>query len=262
MSPTPRVALVVPAYNSAEHLPRLFETVRAQRDGFDQIIVCDDASTDDTAAVAERLGAHVVRHATNAGCSAAKNTGLAAVTCDWVHFQDADDLLTPEFVAAARCDLATGSVDAWLPRWRHVDATTGAVLGESALDAAALRDDPVGFHLSHTVNNVGAYRAALVRRAGGFDEDATVLHNEDRAFHLRLARSRRAVRRQRGAGRDHAAARRKHVPEQPGALPSVPCGDHASLPRGGTRPPPIRVRIRAVAGRAGAGDARRACGSP
>src|SRR5262249_19837218 len=118
-----------------------------------------------------------------------KNNGLAAVTCNWVHFQDADDLLAPEFVAAARKELATGSVDAWLPRWRHVDATTGAVLGESALNATAVCEDPVGFHLSHTVNNVGVYRTALVREVGGFDEDASVLHNEDRAFHLRLARA-------------------------------------------------------------------------
>lgn len=189
MTHAPRIALVIPAYNAAQHLARLFDTVRAQHESFDQIIVCDDASTDDTSAVAERLGARVERLARNAGCSAAKNTGLAAVRCDWVHFHDADDLLAPEFVAAARSDLALGTIDAWLPRWRHIDATTGAVLGDSALDAAKLRDDPIGFHLRHTVNNVGVYRVALVRRAGGFDEDAAVLHNEDRAFHLKLARA-------------------------------------------------------------------------
>ncbi|MGH8442677.1 MAG: glycosyltransferase family 2 protein [Nevskiaceae bacterium] len=97
-----RLALVIPAYNAERFLPALFEDLRRQSAAFDQVVVCDDASTDATADVARRLGAEVVRNQRNAGCSQAKNRALEAVRCAWVHFHDADDLLAEGFVARAR----------------------------------------------------------------------------------------------------------------------------------------------------------------
>jgi hypothetical protein len=188
MSARPSLAIAIPAWNATRFLPELFECLRAQIEPFDQIVVCDDASTDDTAALAQRLGAVVVRHTTNRGCSAAKNTALEAVRCDWVHFHDADDLIDRRFAAAARAAVGP-SVDAWIPGWRHVDGVTGAPLGDGVPDAEALGRDPVAVNLRATVNNVGVYRTERVRACGGFRAEPAQLHNEDRAFHLALAES-------------------------------------------------------------------------
>lgn len=183
-----RIALVIPAYNAERFLPQLFEDLRRQGASFDQVVVCDDASTDATAAVARQFGAEVVRHDRNAGCSQAKNHALDAVRCSWVHFHDADDLFAQGFVERARARIGAGgeSFDALLFDVEQRDAASGAVIARSSLPRE-LEADPLRYLVANTVNNCGVYRTEQVRRLGGFDTDPAVLYNEDRAFHLRLA---------------------------------------------------------------------------
>ena len=72
---TGRIAAVVPAYNEAGAIVRVVEEIRA----FDRaigVVVVDDASTDDTAAVAEALGATVLRLPFNVGIGGAVQTGF------------------------------------------------------------------------------------------------------------------------------------------------------------------------------------------
>jgi glycosyltransferase involved in cell wall biosynthesis len=76
---TPRaVAVVVPAKDEAE---RVGATVRAAAgiEGVDLVVVVDDGSSDDTAAVARDAGAEIVRHERNRGKGAAMQTGAAYV---------------------------------------------------------------------------------------------------------------------------------------------------------------------------------------
>ena len=181
------LALCVPAYNAAKHLPRLFDSVRRQTTPFDEIWVYDDASTDNTAAIAEQFGARVIRGQVNQGCSAGKNALLARVDTAWVHFHDADDTLAPEFVARAKARIAGGEFDVLLFDYEQIDAETGARMSRSDFGATDLLHDPVRYMLANTVNNGGVYAVPLLRQTGGFDLDPAVRYNEDRAFHLRLA---------------------------------------------------------------------------
>ncbi len=96
-----RLALLIPAYNAADHLPRLFQSVDRQTEPFDEVWVYDDCSTDDTAAIAEGYGARVVRGDVNRGCTHGKSILVERTNCEWVHFHDADDLLLPNFVTCA-----------------------------------------------------------------------------------------------------------------------------------------------------------------
>src|SRR5205085_8190870 len=59
-------------------------------DGEIELIVVDDGSADETSAVAERHGAHVVRHETSRGLSASRNDGVRASHADIVGFLDDD----------------------------------------------------------------------------------------------------------------------------------------------------------------------------
>src|SRR6476659_9336329 len=88
-----RLALCVPAFNAAGHLPRLLESVRAQTGSFDEILIYDDASTDETADIARGFGAHVIRSDQNTGASVAKNQLAERASAAWSHFPDADDEL-------------------------------------------------------------------------------------------------------------------------------------------------------------------------
>jgi glycosyl transferase family 2 len=76
--PAPTVAAVIPAKDEAD---RIAATVRAVRGipGVDLVVVVDDGSTDDTAAIAREAGAEVVRHARNRGKAAAMTTGAGYV---------------------------------------------------------------------------------------------------------------------------------------------------------------------------------------
>ena len=73
------VAVILPAFNEAA---RIAATVRAAQGlpGVAVVIVVDDGSADDTAGVAESVGATVLRHGQNRGKAAAMETGAAFVT--------------------------------------------------------------------------------------------------------------------------------------------------------------------------------------
>jgi glycosyltransferase involved in cell wall biosynthesis len=89
------ISVVIPAYNAAPFLPRCLASVFDQTLQPQEVIVVDDGSTDDTAVLAERLGAKVIRRS-NGGLSAARNTGIEGATGEWIALLDADDLWSPE----------------------------------------------------------------------------------------------------------------------------------------------------------------------
>ncbi|MBO0821461.1 MAG: glycosyltransferase family 2 protein, partial [Nocardiopsaceae bacterium] len=94
---TPQAAVVIPARDEAD---RVGATVAAAAalPAVSEVIVVDDGSRDDTAAVARKAGASVLRHARNRGKAAAMETGAEAVrlldqrdgTCRLLLFLDAD----------------------------------------------------------------------------------------------------------------------------------------------------------------------------
>lgn len=94
MSGAPNVTAIIPAYNRAHCIGRAVESVLSQTRPLSEIVVVDDASTDDLARALEPFGERVrlIRHETNRGPSAARNTGLDAATGDLVAFLDSDDL--------------------------------------------------------------------------------------------------------------------------------------------------------------------------
>ena len=185
---TATLALLIPAYNAADHLPRLLASAAAQTEPFDEIWVYDDASTDDTAALAERLGARVVRGTVNKGCSAGKNALAAHTSADWLHFHDADDELMPNFVALARRWMAEGRSDVVLFSYEWRDETTGQLLSVRRFDPEDVARDARSYAIREQINPFcGLYRRSAFLAAGGYDEDPQVLFNEDAAMHVQLA---------------------------------------------------------------------------
>ena len=112
----PVVSVIVPAHDAAATLGRTLAALTAQRfDGGFEIVVVDDASSDATAAVAERAGAHVVRQARRAGPAAARNAGVAVARGELLAFTDADCEPAPSWLATGvaglgDADLVTGPI--------------------------------------------------------------------------------------------------------------------------------------------------------
>jgi glycosyltransferase involved in cell wall biosynthesis len=162
-----RFAAVVPAYNAAAALPALLADLKKQI-AADSIVVVDDGSIDDTAAVAEREGVRVLRHPVNRGKGSAVRTGFAYLLTlpdvEAVFMLDADGqhdpAEIPRFVEAYReqaADLIIGSRMAEhssMPRLRR--ATNRLTSGITGLLAGCRIDDSQsGYRL---------IRASLLRR--------------------------------------------------------------------------------------------------
>jgi glycosyltransferase involved in cell wall biosynthesis len=105
MSSTPDLSVVICSLNGAPGVDRCLAALSRQTlDGWIEAIVVDDGSTDDTSGVAHRHGARVVRHQTNKGLSAARNSGVLAASSEIVAFLDDDCEPRPDW---ARCILAS-----------------------------------------------------------------------------------------------------------------------------------------------------------
>ena len=120
---TPRVSVIIAAWNAACFLPRAVASVLAQRGaGALEIVIVDDCSTDTTATVAAELAARhpeitLLRTAENSGPARSRNLGIAAARGDWVAVLDADDAYAPDRLArlTAVADAETLDVVADLP---------------------------------------------------------------------------------------------------------------------------------------------------
>ncbi len=132
-----KISLIIPAYNEALYLPRLLKTVDEARarfvDGPDavEVIVADNASTDDTSAIAASCGC-IVTHIPQRRISLARNGGAKAARGEILCFVDADTLIHPDTfnaVAAAleRNDIVGGASGVRLQRWSLGIALTYAM---------------------------------------------------------------------------------------------------------------------------------------
>ncbi len=90
-------SVVIPAYNAARSIGAVLEALRGQERPPREIVVVDDGSTDETAAVAERLGASVVRTDGRRFAGGARNRGWDVATGDVVVFLDADSVPDPDW---------------------------------------------------------------------------------------------------------------------------------------------------------------------
>src|SRR5882724_7513102 len=95
------VSTIIPVYNRAAMLREAVSSVVAQTYRPIEIIIVDDGSTDDTARVADDLGAaHAeeirVIHQRNTGPGLAREAGRLAARGEFIQYLDSDDLLLPE----------------------------------------------------------------------------------------------------------------------------------------------------------------------
>jgi glycosyltransferase involved in cell wall biosynthesis len=84
------LSVVICSLNGAAGVDRCLTALAEQKDVDLQVIVVDDGSTDETSEVARGHGVTVLRHETNRGASAARNTGTRAATAPVVAFLDDD----------------------------------------------------------------------------------------------------------------------------------------------------------------------------
>ncbi len=193
------VSVVIPCYNAARWVADTLECLLAARGGPPEIIAVDDGSTDGTWDVLQR---HVprgilARRQANRGASAARNEGLRHATREYVQFLDADDLLSPDKLAA-QVEL--------LSRPEHQGCVATCRWGRFSDDPAQARfvDDevfrdfaPLDFLRLTTATNrmmhPGAWLVprAVIDRAGAWDESLSL--NDDGEYFARVVLASRGI---------------------------------------------------------------------
>lgn len=162
----PLVSVVIPTYNRASLLRRALQSVFTQTFTSLEIICVDDASSDNTEEVVKACAdprLRYIRHATNRGGSAARNTGIRAATGDYIAFLDDDDEWLPEKIERQLKVLET--YDAVLCSAKVTSAQPSEIAGVRAVVLDDFRTSP------YAVGGTGVLMAkAKVLRETLFDE--------------------------------------------------------------------------------------------
>ena len=113
----PLVSVVIPYYNGAAFITRALGSVIRQSYGTPEIVVVDDGSEEDPSRLLRPFldsgRVRLLRHASNRGIAAARNTGVRASRSEFVAFLDQDDTWLPcmlelQLAEAARADRDVG----------------------------------------------------------------------------------------------------------------------------------------------------------
>lgn len=134
--PSPRVSVVIPAFNSSKTIRPALESCLAQTALPFEIIVVDDASSDGAADVVESfLRDHaspsgvryrIIRHGKNEGPSKSRNDGWDCAEGDWIAFLDADDMWHP---SKLKISLDVASMNAGVAMVAHAFEVTQSQAG-------------------------------------------------------------------------------------------------------------------------------------
>lgn len=184
----PRIAVIVPAYNAAQTLRPCLEAVASQSKSPDEIIVVDDGSDDDTAALAESIpGVRCIRQP-NAGPAAARNRGQREARADIILFTDADCIPAEDWVERS----ASGFTEP------DVGAVAGSygVINKGARLARCIHAEILFRHrrlMPAYPRSFGSYNVAIQSRVfdqvGGFEETYRHASGEDNDLSYKIRRA-------------------------------------------------------------------------
>lgn len=182
------ISVVIPAHNEAASIRATVRRVLEQADGV-EVIVVDDASTDDTSSEARAAGARVLRLEEGGNPAAARNRGAEASAGDPIVFLDAD------------CVPDGGWLDAILAAHERGAAVVGGSLDlPPGLSPTARCDYYCGWYLVHSGRPAGyvphhpppnlSVRRDLFLASSRFTEEQPFSYtNEERAWQAELQRA-------------------------------------------------------------------------
>jgi glycosyltransferase involved in cell wall biosynthesis len=187
--PQPLVTIVIPVYNRLQYLEQAIRSALGQTHAAVEVIVVDDGSPLDPAAVTSRFGDRVALiRKPNGGVASARNTGVARAAGEFVLFLDDDDELEPAAVERLLRAIAEHPGSAWAAgRFHYIDADGRRTPGRESLHFES--GDIYGRMIHECLISCPStvlVRTEVVRTLGLFN--ASMRLSEDYDLWLRIAR--------------------------------------------------------------------------
>ena len=204
MKYTPKISIVIPAYNASNYLAEAIDSALAQTYPNVEIIVVNDGSRDDgaTRAVAESYGDKIrYFEKENGGSSSALNTGIAHMTGEWFSWLSHDDLYVSQklekqvaYMASLGLDPAELSKHIFFAASELIDAGGKTIRACQRKAACKLASTVEAFpHNGYLIAEPTVYNfhgcSCLIHKdalasVGGFDEKLRLLNDLDLWFRL------------------------------------------------------------------------------
>jgi GT2 family glycosyltransferase len=191
------ISAIVPVWNGCELLMRLLDSLDAQTQKADELVVVDNGSTDGAPEAARRRAARVIAMGRNAGFAAAVNRGIEESRGDWLAVLNSDVTLAPDYLAKLLHAAEAGG--AWFATGKilvagtndRIDGTFDAVCrGGTSWRVGSGRADGAGFSAAREIGSP-PFTAVLLRteifRRAGLLENSFESYLEDVDFGLRCA---------------------------------------------------------------------------
>jgi glycosyltransferase involved in cell wall biosynthesis len=175
------VSVIIPTFNRAQKVVRAVKSVLSQSYPDLEVIVVDDASTDDTASSMTQFGKRIAYmvHSLNQGVSAARNTGIRKSKGPLIAFLDSDDYWMPE-KAAVQVDFfeqhpqakVCQTEEIWIRKGRRVNPQKKHVKPSGDIFEPSLKRCLVS-------PSAVMLKRSLFEEVGAFDEDLPACEDYD-----------------------------------------------------------------------------------
>lgn len=176
------ISVVSAYYNDLYCIEDCIKSVRASASNVAfpvEHIICDDASS--IVLPREILPKDVVllRHGTNLGPAAARNTAIRAAKHPWILNLDSDDMIDPEYISACAPYLNTYDIVYTDTHW----------FGSIERDFMQWDLSHPSRLINHPLSSCLLFKKELWEEIGGYNESSDLIGHEDWAFTLALAKS-------------------------------------------------------------------------
>jgi glycosyltransferase involved in cell wall biosynthesis len=178
-----KLAVIIPARNSAATLPRCLTALLAQISDDDEVIVVDDFSTDNTGEVAARFNVKVTRLSRHMGISAARNRGVELTQAAVLFFYDSDVVLAPGALARAKAAMMRPEVGALIGSYDD-DPDAPTTVSRFKNLAHHHFHQRSGTEVISFWGGCGLVRRDLFVAAGGFDNEQRTIEDVELGYRL------------------------------------------------------------------------------
>jgi glycosyltransferase involved in cell wall biosynthesis len=181
---SPKIAVVVPAYNCEALIEETLLSIAAQSLPASEVWIVNDGSTDGTAQVVERFiegrqGWHLLSKA-NGGVSSARNAGVYAAACEWIAFVDSDDLWRTDHLTCLLQASNTTAAEIVVSGVEVFEKDVENILFTFFTESWEIEGFPRNlFSRNNIVPSAVLMKREAFVKLHGFDEEKAIQHAED-----------------------------------------------------------------------------------